>query len=42
MLESLDAFEDAPKYYSKLLEPIEITGIIDDHCRIKVNPRGQC
>ncbi len=36
MLESLDVFEDAPKYYSKLVEKITVTQIIEDDERIQV------
>jgi hypothetical protein len=39
MLESLDAFEDAPKYYSKLVENITVTQIVAEDERIQVSLR---
>ena len=37
MMESLDVFEDAPKYYSKLVEKITVTQILEEDDRVKVH-----
>jgi hypothetical protein len=35
MMESLDVFEDAPKYYSKMVERIQVTEIVEEDEKFK-------
>ena len=36
-MSSLDAFEDAPNYYSKMIETVSVTEIVEEDSRIKVS-----